>query len=167
MSDIKIILKSTALRVSVVALSVLASLLLLIGNDPIYRSAAILPIGYAIVFIISVFILPERMYGNIGYMLFFAQSLVKCVIAPIFLAFGNYVSLFPNLTEQHVAFSSLLLIYEQIICILVVFAPIKERKAKNNFSTIKVIPTVKNSIKSSDFYINLASSRTESYIIIP
>lgn len=40
-------------------------------------------------------------------------------------------------------------------------------KAKNNFSTTKVIPTIKNSVKNNDFYVNLASSRTESYIIIP
>ncbi len=40
-------------------------------------------------------------------------------------------------------------------------------KAKNNFSTVKVIPTIKNPIENVDFYKNLASSSAESYIIIP
>ena len=40
-------------------------------------------------------------------------------------------------------------------------------KAKNNYSTVKVIPTVKNSVLNEQLYSNLASSRAESYIIIP
>ena len=40
-------------------------------------------------------------------------------------------------------------------------------KTKNNFSTVKVIPTVKNPIENKEFYEELASSKVESYIIIP
>lgn len=40
-------------------------------------------------------------------------------------------------------------------------------KAKNNFSTIKVIPTVKNQPEDPDFYKNLSTSKAQSYIIIP
>ena len=40
-------------------------------------------------------------------------------------------------------------------------------KAKNNFSTVRIIPTVKNPVISDEFYDILASSKTESYIIIP
>lgn len=40
-------------------------------------------------------------------------------------------------------------------------------KAKNNFSTIKVIPTVKNQPENTDFYKNLSESTAESYIILP
>ena len=40
-------------------------------------------------------------------------------------------------------------------------------KAKNNYSTVKIIPTVKNPVLSEEFYSNLASSKAESYIIIP
>ncbi len=40
-------------------------------------------------------------------------------------------------------------------------------KAKNNFSTVKVIPTIKNPIENQEFYENIASSKAESYIIIP
>lgn len=40
-------------------------------------------------------------------------------------------------------------------------------KAKNNFSTVKVIPTIKNSLENQEFYENIASSRAESYIIVP
>jgi hypothetical protein len=40
-------------------------------------------------------------------------------------------------------------------------------KAQNNFSTVKVIPTIKNPIENQDFYEKIASSRAESYIIIP
>ncbi len=40
-------------------------------------------------------------------------------------------------------------------------------KAKNNFSTIKVIPTVKNQPEDIDFYEKLAESQAESYIILP
>ncbi len=40
-------------------------------------------------------------------------------------------------------------------------------KAKNNFSTVKVIPTIKNTIENPEFYENLASSKAESYIIVP
>lgn len=39
--------------------------------------------------------------------------------------------------------------------------------AKNNFSTVKVIPTVKNPLENQEFYKNIASSRAESYIIVP
>lgn len=40
-------------------------------------------------------------------------------------------------------------------------------KAQNNFSTVKVIPTIKNPIENQDFYEKIASSNAESYIIIP
>ena len=40
-------------------------------------------------------------------------------------------------------------------------------RAKNNFSTIKVVPTVKNQSEDVDFYKNLSKSGAESYIIIP
>lgn len=40
-------------------------------------------------------------------------------------------------------------------------------KAQNNFSTVKVIPTIKNPIENKEFYEKIASSRAESYIIIP
>lgn len=40
-------------------------------------------------------------------------------------------------------------------------------KAKNNFSTVKVIPTVKNPTENKEFYEKLAFSKAESYIIIP
>lgn len=40
-------------------------------------------------------------------------------------------------------------------------------KAKNNFSTVRIVPTVKNLVISDEFYSDLASSKAESYIIIP
>lgn len=40
-------------------------------------------------------------------------------------------------------------------------------KALNNFSTIKVIPTVQNQPDDAEFYEKLSSSKAESYIILP
>jgi hypothetical protein len=40
-------------------------------------------------------------------------------------------------------------------------------KTKNHFSTVKVIPTIRNYVENVEFYENLASSKAESYIIIP
>lgn len=40
-------------------------------------------------------------------------------------------------------------------------------KAKNNFSTVKVIPTIKNPIENPEFYEDLSSSEAQSYIIVP
>ena len=40
-------------------------------------------------------------------------------------------------------------------------------KALNNFSTVKIIPTIKNPVENSEFYENLASSEAQSYIIVP
>ena len=40
-------------------------------------------------------------------------------------------------------------------------------KAKNNFSTIKIIPTVKNQTEDAKFYEKMAESLAESYIILP
>ncbi len=40
-------------------------------------------------------------------------------------------------------------------------------KAKNNFSTIKIVPTVKNQAEDINFYEKLSKSGAESYIIIP
>ncbi len=40
-------------------------------------------------------------------------------------------------------------------------------KAQNNFSTVKVIPTIKNQGENSEFYEILSSSKAESYIIVP
>lgn len=39
--------------------------------------------------------------------------------------------------------------------------------AKNNFSTLKIIPTVKNQPEDIEFYEKLAESQAESYIIVP
>lgn len=40
-------------------------------------------------------------------------------------------------------------------------------KAQNNFSTVKVIPTIKNQVENPEFYEILSSSKAESYIIVP
>lgn len=40
-------------------------------------------------------------------------------------------------------------------------------RAKNNFSTVKIIPTIKNPVESVEFYENIASSNAGSYIIVP
>lgn len=40
-------------------------------------------------------------------------------------------------------------------------------RAKNNFSTIKIVPTVKNQSEDVSFYEKLSESTAESYIIIP
>lgn len=40
-------------------------------------------------------------------------------------------------------------------------------KAANNFSTMKIVPTVKIQAENTDFYKKLSSSKAESYIIIP
>lgn len=40
-------------------------------------------------------------------------------------------------------------------------------KVKNHFSTIKVIPTVKNQPEDAEFYEKLSESATDSYIILP
>ncbi len=40
-------------------------------------------------------------------------------------------------------------------------------KALNNFSTVKVIPTIKNPIENTEFYEKLSSSKAQSYIIVP
>lgn len=40
-------------------------------------------------------------------------------------------------------------------------------RAKNNFSTIKIVPTVKNQEENVNFYKNLSESTADSYIIIP
>ncbi len=40
-------------------------------------------------------------------------------------------------------------------------------KAANNFSTMKIVPTVKIQPENNNFYKNLSSSKAESYIIIP
>lgn len=39
--------------------------------------------------------------------------------------------------------------------------------AKNNFSTLKIIPTVKNQLDDVNFYKNLVESTADSYIIVP
>lgn len=39
--------------------------------------------------------------------------------------------------------------------------------AKNNFSTLKIIPTVKNQPEDIEFYEKLAESQADSYIIVP
>lgn len=39
--------------------------------------------------------------------------------------------------------------------------------AKNNFSTLKIIPTVKNQTEDVQFYKKLAESKADSYIIVP
>lgn len=40
-------------------------------------------------------------------------------------------------------------------------------KAKNNFSTVKIVPTIKNPVENTEFYEDLASSKAQSYIIVP
>ena len=44
---------------------------------------------------------------------------------------------------------------------------VMNEKAKDNFSTIKVVPTIQNQPDNTTFYENLLSSKAESYIILP
>lgn len=63
-----------------------------------------------------------------GYVLYFGQSIIKCVIAPLFLYIGNYTSLFGGLNNDYIFKGVLLLIYEHLVCTVVIGLSAKRTK---------------------------------------
>ena len=119
MSDKKTIFRHPIFHIAVILLCVISSLLLALDRHPVYFPGALLPLLYLPIYLFSLVITPKSVYHNIGYALYFAQSLFKCVIAPMFLAIGDYVTLFEGLTGDHVLLSALLLLYEHLVCTVV------------------------------------------------
>ena len=114
------IFRNTFFNAAIVLLCCISSYVAFGGDNRVYNTLGILPLAYVVIYLFSVQLFKERVFGNIGYVLFWGQSIVKCVIAPLILCLGNYVSLFPNLTGEYIFGAVLLMIYEQVVCTLII-----------------------------------------------
>ena len=152
MIENKTILRNPIFNISVISVCIITAVLLAFDNEPIYSSVALLPLFYMLIYMFSLTITPRMAYRNVGYVLYFAQSLIKCVIAPLFLYIGNYTSLFVNLNSDYIFKAVFLLIYEHLVCTIVIAfslrrargvlrSPIKSSGLKLKPSTIVLIMT--------------------------
>lgn len=114
------IFKNAIFNFVIVSVCALTAILLFFDNDRTYKAVAILPFFYIFTYLFSVIVTPNRAFHNMAYVLYFGQSIIKCVIAPLYLYLGNYCSLFEGLTSDFVFQSVILLIYEQVICNIVI-----------------------------------------------
>ena len=103
----------------------------ILGENEMYQTLWLLPLGYMVIYFMSLAVLKDKVFRNIGYILFWGQSIIKCVIAPLILCLGNYTSLFRDLQEQYIFHSVLLMLYEQLACTFVIaFASADKQRVK-------------------------------------
>lgn len=101
-------------------LCLISSVIAFLGDNESYKTLGILPIAYMLIYLFSMAIFKERVLGNIGYILFWGQSIIKCVISPMILCLGNYTSIFRELTSEYIFGAVLLMIYEQLACVITI-----------------------------------------------
>ena len=128
MNENKTIFRNPVFNIAVISGCIITTVLLAFDDEPLYSSVALLPLFYIIVYMFSLIITPRTAYHNMGYVLYFGQSIIKCVIAPLFLYMGNYTSLFGGLNSDYIFKGVLLLIYEHLICTIVIGLSAKRTK---------------------------------------
>jgi hypothetical protein len=128
MNENKTIFRNPIFNLAVTIGCIFTTLLLALDNDSLYSSVALLPLFYMLVYMFSLIITPRSAYHNMGYVLYFGQSIIKCVIAPLFLYLGDYTSLFGGLNSDYIFQGVLLLIYEHIVCTVVIGFSAKRTK---------------------------------------
>ncbi len=128
MSDKKSIFRHPIFHIAVILACVLSTLLLAMDWNTSYYPAVLLPLLYLPIYLFSLVITPKSVYHNVGFGLYLGLSLVKCVIGPMCLALGNYHTLFPELSSDDVLQAALLLLYEHLVCTLVI--ALSERSVK-------------------------------------
>ncbi len=132
MNDNKTILRNPIFNIAVISVCIITTVLLAFDNKPNYSSVALLPLFYMLIYMFSLTITPRTAYRNMGYVLYFAQSLIKCVIAPLFLYIGNYTSLFVGLNSDYIFKAVFLLIYEHLVCTIVIAFSVRRTKVVLN-----------------------------------
>ena len=120
MTEKKSIFRHPLFHIAVILACCLSTLLLAVDRHPIYQPAALLPLLYLMIYLFGLVIIPKSAYHNMGFLLYLALSLIKCVIAPMLLALGDYLSLFAELTAEQVQLASMLLAYEHLVCTVVI-----------------------------------------------
>mgnify|MGYP003294881998 CR=1 FL=1 len=98
MTEKKSIFRHPLFHIAVILACCLSTLLLAVDRHPIYQPAALLPLLYLMIYLFGLVIIPKSAYHNIVFLLYLVLSLIKCVIAPLLLALGDYLSLFAELT---------------------------------------------------------------------
>ena len=150
MNENKTIFRNPLFNIAVIFGCIITTALLAFDDEPLYSSVALLPLFYMLIYMLSLIITPRSAYHNMGYFLYFGQSIVKCVIAPLFLYIGNYTSLFGGLNSDYIFQGVLLLIYEHLVCTVVIGfsaqrtkvvfnTPIKITAPKFNPSTLMLL----------------------------
>lgn len=129
MSESKTIFKNPIFNLIVIISCIISTALLAIDNNPLYGRVALLPFSYALVYLFVMLMMPEIVYRNIGFAVYFGQSIIKCVIAPLFLYLGDYTSFFGGLNIDFISRAVFLLIYENVVCTLVIGFSAKKGKA--------------------------------------
>ncbi len=150
----------------IIVLCFTSSIIAMIGDNLIYNTLWILPLAYLLVYLLSLKIFEDKVFGNIGYVLFWGQSIIKCVIAPMLLCIGNYTSLFPELKANYVFISILLLIYEQVACTFVI-ALVSSRTKKKPIKMLKSNATIYPKLKMDTFVAIFMGCLVVMWIIAP
>lgn len=136
----KTIFTNPIFNMAVIIGCIFVSTIIVMDNDVVYSSIALLPIAYMMIHILSQIITPREAYRNLGYVLYFAQSIMKCVIAPLFLCISNYTSLFEGLNGSYIFNAVLLMIYEHFVCTIVIAKTMRKKRTvygayKRNITT--------------------------------
>ena len=143
MNENKTIFRNPIFNVTIISCCIITATLLAFDNEPLYSSVAFLPFFYMIIYIFSLIITPRIAYHNMGYVLYFGQSIIKCVIAPLFLYIGNYTSLFGYLNGDYILKGVMLLIYEHLVCTIIIGFSSKRTKFIANKSIKMTVPKFK------------------------
>ena len=99
----------------------LVSFLIYSDVNPKSQYLHILPFFYVVLLKILLFYLSKDSFGNIGIFLFIAQSYIRCVISPFFLYMSDYTSSFGQTIFSYQLESVILMLYEQLICVIVCY----------------------------------------------
>ena len=143
MTEKKSIFRHPIFHIAVILTSCLSTILLAADRHPIYQPAALLPLLYLMIYLFGLVVIPKSAYHNVGYLLYLALSLIKCVIGPLTLVWGDYVTLFSDLQREAVLRAALLLAYEHLVCTAVIALSLKRVKLVIKTPVTLKLPKIK------------------------
>ncbi len=125
--------------ISLSLLCLVVSVLLFMDTKcpPQYCYLFLLPFLYCGVIILFLILIPYEGYSNIGVLFFAAQSSIRCLITPLFMYLGDYVSIFNSLRSEYILEAVFLLIYEQVACIIAIRWALRRRALRHRGWPIK------------------------------
>lgn len=114
------------------SLACITALLLIIDNDQpdVFRHLYILPLTFSFLSFVFIMVTPTYYYKNVGITIVSLQLLIRCVITPLLMYFGDYRSHFIIGSSRDILSAVLLMLYEVWCCFAAIHIGMRKKNTK-------------------------------------